>query len=57
MAEAIESSEMMLDHKIEHRAKVTGRDKQTYGLPCSPGDSKIEASRLKRTMGDLGEEQ
>jgi len=57
MTEAIELSEMILDHKIEKRVKVTGRDKQIYGLPCSPDDSKIEASRLKRKMGDLGEEQ
>jgi hypothetical protein len=28
MAEAIESSEMMLDCEIEHWAKMTGRDKQ-----------------------------
>ena len=32
MASAIETSEMMLDHEIEHWTRMTGRDKQTYGL-------------------------
>lgn len=56
MAEAIESSEMMLDYEVEHWAKMTGRDKQIYGLPWSSDDSKIEVSRLKNTE-DLGEGQ
>ena len=57
MAEAIESSEMMLDYEIEHWAKIIGRDKQIYGLPWLLGDKKIEVSRLKRNTEDVGEGQ